>query len=263
MLSPVAQFRRLQDQYYWRTALLIAKNQLSKQYRNSFLGILWTLIQPITMIVVYSVVMPLIMRFPQEDYILFIVSSLPLWTFIATSLVGSSGSILTQAETLKRCMLSSTIFPVADVLKHTYTYLVSFTVMYTVVAAFFVGFHPYVLLIPLYLIPVLVIVMSAAIAIAFLAPYVRDIGEAIQVSMNVLVWFTPVLYPITVLPGAMQAIMQWNPFYIMIHPVQMLAYEHALPSMGDTLKLLVLAGFAVAAGYSIYRACRRNYVYYL
>src|SRR5579871_5358817 len=119
-------FRVFFDRHYWQTAVLIAKNSLAKQYRNSFLGMLWTLFQPLTMVFIYMVVMPMIMKVSVAHYSLYLVVSVPTWAFFSGTLVGASNSILGNGETLKRCMISSTVFPVADVLRNAYTYFISF-----------------------------------------------------------------------------------------------------------------------------------------
>ena len=56
------------DRYYWLTTILIARSHLSKQYRNSFLGIIWSLLTPLSMAIVYAIIMPLIMHFRVENY---------------------------------------------------------------------------------------------------------------------------------------------------------------------------------------------------
>jgi lipopolysaccharide transport system permease protein len=104
---------------------------------------------------------------------------------------------------------------------------------------------------------------ALSIAIAFVAPYVRDIGDFVLVCLNMLFWLTPVVYSIDILPLWAQRLMHWNPFYIMIHPIQMVAYEHKLPTTHEILPLLALTLVAILAGFSIFRVCRRNYVYYL
>jgi ABC-type polysaccharide/polyol phosphate export permease len=260
----VHQFQVFFDRYYWQTAVLIARNNLARQYRNSFLGILWTLLQPLTIVCVYIVVMPRIMRFPMPDYPLYVIVSMPTWNFFISTFFGASQSIISNGETLKRCMVSSTVFPVADVLRNAYTFFLSFAIMYSVaLIAGFASLDPIVLLMPLYFIPVLVTVGAVCIAIGFLAPYVRDIGDLTVMSMNMLFWLTPVAYPLEAMPGVLQSWIRWNPFYIMIHPVQILAYAHTLPGMQDMLPLLGLMCVSIAVGFSIYRLCRRNYVYYL
>lgn len=257
------QFMRLIDIYYWRTALMIAANYMTKQYRNSFLGIFWTLMQPMTMVVVYSIIMPMIMRVNHEGYVLYIITSLPLWAYISACITGASITIVLHADTLKRCMISATIFPVADVLRNTYTYLIVFIATYIVALLFFTDFDPVVLLWPFYFIPVLITLMALSIGLAFLAPYLRDLGDLLTMAMTLMIWFTPVLYPITLVPERFRALMEWNPFYILIHPFQMLLFEHTVPSLEATLKLLGFMMLSVVCGYISYRKCRRNFVYYL
>jgi len=260
----IRQFGIFLNPYYWQTAVLIAKNGLARMYRNSFLGILWTLFQPLTMVLVYATVMPMIMRSPTSNYTLYVIVSFPVWGFFSASIIGSSQSILCNGETLKRCIVSSSVFPIADVLRNAYTFFVSFTTIY--IAAMCIGiahFDILIFLVPFYFIPILIIIGSIAIAIAFIAPYIRDIGELASISMTMLFWFTPVVYQVQMLPPVAQSFMHFNPFFIMIRPIQMLAYGHMLPGITETLHLIVLAGIAVILGFSIYRICRRNYVYYL
>jgi ABC-type polysaccharide/polyol phosphate export permease len=263
MTASLKHFGVFFDRYYWQTAVLIAKNSLARQYRNSFLGMLWTLFQPLTMVLVYTTVMPLIMRLPTLNYSLYIVVSVPTWGFISSCLFGASMSVIGNGDTLKRCVISSTVFPIADVLRNTYTYFTSFFTMYAVAVLLFAPLNPMILLLPVLFIPVLMTIGAFSIAIAFMAPYVRDIGDLILVCLNMLFWLTPVIYSIESLPVRAQQVMQWNPFYIMIHPIQMVAYEHELPGAHEILPLAALTLVAILAGFSIFRVCRKNYVYYL
>src|SRR5579859_6415892 len=102
--SSLRQFKVFLNPYYWQTAVLIAKNGLARLYRNSFLGILWTLFQPLTMVLVYATVMPMIMRSPTSNYTLYVIVSFPVWGFFSACIIGSSQSILCNGETLKRCI---------------------------------------------------------------------------------------------------------------------------------------------------------------
>jgi len=258
------QLKMLFNIYYWQTAVLIARNGLARMYRNSFLGILWTLFQPLTMVIVYGVMMPMIMRSTAKDYVLYIVISLPIWGFFSASLIGSSQSILSNGETLKRCMISSSVFPIADVLRNFYTFCISFSTIYTVSLLIGIAHFSFtIFLFPIFFIPVLIIIGSIAISIAFIAPYIRDIGDLTSVLMTVMFWLTPVIYQSSILPQNAKASMQFNPFYIMIHPLQMIAYENIIPDSSAILNLFILVTIAVSIGFSVFKFCRRNYVYYL
>lgn len=262
-MQSLKQFSIFLDPYYWRTAVLIARSHLFKQYRNSYLGILWTLIQPLSMVCVYAIIMPMIIRMQVKDYLLYIISTLPLWGLIYAVFTHASSSLLAQAETLKRCMISSTIFPVADVLRHTYTYLVSFSVMFLVAMLFGYEVTWHALLLPVFFLPVMLIVMAVAVGIAFVAPYMRDVGELVMLGMNFMMWFAAVPFPISVVPEQYRVFFEWNPFYVLLEPTIMLVYQHTLPGPVVLMKLALLMGISVTFGYTLYRLCRRNFVYYL
>jgi ABC-type polysaccharide/polyol phosphate export permease len=74
---------------------------------------------------------------------------------------------------------------------------------------------------------------------------------------------TPVVYPYQSVPTDVQWVFWLNPFFIMMYPVQELVYMNEMPGFGATLALLILTLATVAVSYTVYRLCRRNYVYYL
>ena len=73
------------DRYYVQTVFIIARNALERQYRTSFLGIGWMLAMPIMQVAIFAIIMPVIRSTPHEsDYVLYLVSTFPLWSFIVT-----------------------------------------------------------------------------------------------------------------------------------------------------------------------------------
>ncbi len=264
LAAVIPEWTRIRDRYVWMTALIIARNAIMREYQNSFLGVVWTVVLPLIQVIIFAIIMPLIMARPVENYAFFLVASFPLWAFVSGSLVQSCNSIIAHAETIKRCMVSSVIFPIADIMKQFYTYIVSFLTMYFFCVLFYVPLDPLVLAVyPLLILPIFVAVLAASIAISYLAPYVRDVGYLMHMLVNIMFWFTPIVYPITAVPEEYRWLFLFNPFYNLIHPVQQLIFWHMLPSLPDVLRMLAVMVASVVIGYFIYRACRRNYVYYL
>ena len=132
----IAEVDKVTDKYYLLTAFIIASNSITRQYRDSFLGVLWTVIQPSMQVIVYAVVFSTIMRFPVENYLVYLISGVLLWGFISSSLISSANSLIVQHDIIKRCMISKTVFPIAEVLRSLYTYVVSFLVMYILILLF-------------------------------------------------------------------------------------------------------------------------------
>jgi lipopolysaccharide transport system permease protein len=252
------------DRYYCQTILVIARNALDRQYRTSFLGIGWMVVNPVVQIAIFAIIVPVIRSTPhQTDYVLYLVSTFPLWSFIVGSLLRSTSTLIAEAETIKRCMVSTTVFPLAAVLQQFYSFFVSFAVMIAVWAAVSGNWHATVLLVPLYLLPVLIAVAALAVALAFLTPYVHDTPECVQLAASVLFWFTPVVYPIEGVPAWARGWYSLNPLYLLMRPVSELTYAGRLPRLADTGACLAVTALAVAVGFAVHRRCGRDFVYYL
>ena len=239
-LGITKQFRLFLDPYYWRSAILIAYCGVARQYRNSYLGALWLLLPAIAMMVIYSIIMPMIMKSDAKSYVPYLLSTLPL-----------------------RCIMSSSVFPVADVLKNAYSYFVGFIGMAIFALLFGFDLSWHIFLLPIYLIPVMLTVMCMCVGIAYIAPYIQDIRDAITIAMNVLIWGSAVIYPITAVSEKAQAIIHWNPLYILLEPAINLVHDHQIPSLFVTAKLFGVMFLALSFGYTLYRIGRKNFVYYL
>lgn len=252
------------DRYYLQTVFVIARNALERQYRTSFLGIGWMLVSPVVQVTIFAIILPVIRSTPHEiDYVLFLISTFPLWSFIVGSLLRSTTTLIVEAETIKRCVVSTTVFPLSAVVQQFYSFLISFTVMVVLWAIVSGRWHASVLLVPIYLVPVLVAVGALAVALAFLTPYVHDIPEVVQTAASVLFWLTPVVYPITSVPARFRGWYSLNPVYALMRPVSELTYAGTLPNLADTAGCLVVAAISVAFACVVHRRCGRNFVYYL
>lgn len=258
------EFRKIFDKYYFLTALIIAQNSIARQYRDSFFGMIWTVIQPATQVAIYAIVFSVIMRFPVENYTVYLISGVVLWGFISNTLIAATTSLILQSDTIKRCMISKTIFPISEVLRNLYTYIVSFLVMYVFVLIFTAHkIGTPMLLFPLYLGAVVVVLTAVAIAVAFLTPYVRDVGDFINVGLNISFWLTPIVYPMEMVSESKRFWFEFNPFHILIRPITTIIYNNQVPSLYQTVTMAAVVLFGVVVSYFIYRACRKNFVYYL
>jgi lipopolysaccharide transport system permease protein len=263
LCGAIRTFGRFADRYYFLTAIIIAQNNITRQYRDSFLGVLWTILQPAVQIILYAQIFSRIMRFPMENYVLYLIGSLLVWQLISAVMLGACNSIIGQGETIKRCIVSLTVFPVADVLRALYTYSISFAVMYGYALLFLVPFNPLILLLPLFLLPILLALTGIAIALAFASPYIRDIGDVITVLLSVAFWLTPILYPVSAMPENVRPLFDYNPFYIMIRPINMVVHDGQMPDAHAIGMQLGMALVTVVVSYIVYRVCRKNFVYYL
>jgi len=251
------------SKYYYLTILIIARNYVTRRYQDSYLGAFWTLLAPASQITIYALVMPRIMKFPSESYVPFLISSLLFWTFINNVIVASAASITSNAATITRCLVSKTIFPLAELAQHLYTFFIAVLIGYTFSCFAYGTFNIKVLLLPIYLIPVLMALIPVLIAFAFITVYIKDFKELIAILMNFAFWATPIIYPIEIFPEEKRFIFYFNPFYIMMKPISGLLFKGDIPSSMDMLRLGALIIISGVVSYAIYRKLRRNFIYYL
>ena len=258
-----SEFKRLLNPYYLLTIYVMSCNKVERQYKDSFLGTLWSLLQPLSQIVIYALILQQLMRFNVEHYALFLVSTLLAWNFMTQSFMSACDSLIVHNDVIKRCLVSKTVFPLAEIGNYFYHYSVSFVVMYIFCALMYWEFNHVVFYLPIFLIPFLLILASVCVALAIVTPFVRDIRDIVYIGMNISFWLTPIVYPLAAIPDKYQWLYEFNPFYIMIRPLNAIIYQGRLPNWYEiTVELLLLVVTAVVS-YAIYRLCRRNFIYYL
>ena len=255
--------RVLARKEYLLGLLLLARVALHNTYRNTFLGMTWSLLQPAIQVLVYSIVFTTIMRFSLKDFTLYLISGLLPWTFITGSLLASADSLISRGNVLKACLISKALFPIADALVQFYMFCLAFVAMYGFIVLFVAPFEWRVLLLPIALVPILIFTFSASIAIAYLAPYARDLGHLLAVGFASLFWFTPIIYPIEMLPEPLLTVVQHNPLYLLIRPVQIIVYGVNFPLLEAVAYSMIIAAAAVIVAYAVYRKLRQRVIFYI
>lgn len=248
---------------YIRSVLFLAQLSLKRMYYGSYLGVLWSIIQPAIFITIMSVVMGAIMKFPMEDYALLLMAGLVPWTLFTGSLTQASTSLIVNHGVFKSTRLPKTMFITADILLQVYVFLISFLVMYLVMVLILTEHRPTVLLLPIAALPVIISSFGLGMFFAYVAPYIRDIQHLLGVLFQALFWLTPIVYPIGMLPEKFQQLQQYNPFHILLRPVQKITYYGEIPSVLDMGTAFGLAFATVCLSIYCVKRLRRNVIYYL
>src|SRR5579885_3558296 len=130
--------RHILSPRYLQAVWYLTQLALKRQYRESFLGILWSLIQPSIHIVVLSFVFSYMMRAPVKDYSLYVMGGILPWTLLVTSFNGGANSLVGRSNLIRGgCVLPKTMFIVSDVLVCVYVFFLSFITMYLIIGTFF------------------------------------------------------------------------------------------------------------------------------
>lgn len=236
---------------------------LKLKYRRSFLGYVWSLLNPLLMMAVMSMVFSYMFRFDIPNYPLYLICGQTLWSFFNESTSVAMHSVIANSSLIRKVYIPKYIFPVSRVVSSFVT--MSFSLVAILIVMVFTGVRvtPSVLLFPYPLITMLVFCAGLGMALSALAVYFRDIVHLYSVLTLIWMYVTPIFYPITALPEMVAKLLQLNPIYHYISFFRELVLYGTIPALGSWLWC---AGFALASGVLgmwIFRKLQKNFILYV
>lgn len=193
------------------------RREYESKYRNSLLGALWTIINPLTMIVVYTVIFAKLMqaKLPGIDstfgYSIYLCVGVLTWGLFTEIVSRAQNVFLENANLLKKISFPRLCLPVIVVLNSGMNFFIIFGLFtaFLLVSGNFPGMV-FFALIPVLAIQVLFAV-GLGITVGVLNVFFRDVGQLFGVILQFWFWLTPVVYPISILPAPVASLIQYNP----------------------------------------------------
>lgn len=231
------------------------RNELLNQFARSRLGGLWMLIQPLMMVAIYAFVLSQVLsaKFDGIDnsyaYAIYLTAGILCWTFFSDVMTRCLGLFAGQADLLKKMVVPKITLPMIMAGTTIVNYLILFVVILLIFGG--LGHYPsiHILWMPVLTFVLLLFAFSLGLIAAVLNVFVRDIGHLVPVLLQFLFWFTPIVYPVTIIPENMRGLIEFNPVYPLVSAFQdVLAYQQT-PDLVSLLRHgiigLLLLCFAV------------------
>ncbi|MDU4250157.1 ABC transporter permease [Pseudomonas sp.] len=236
------------------------KREFQARYRNSMLGALWTVLNPLAMILVYTVIFSQVMRarLPGVDdglaYSVFLCAGLLTWGLFGEIVSRSLTMFLDNANLLKKLSFPRICLPLIVVL--------SACANFAIILAIFFGFLlitdrlPGVVLIALPALLAIQLMFAAGMGmvLGILNVFFRDVGQFFGIALQFWFWLTPIVYPLSILPPAIQRVVELNPMTSLMHAYQELFLRGAWPAWGSLIPLALLGLLLCFCGMALFRA---------
>lgn len=187
---------------------LVARD-LRVRYKNSVLGILWSWLNPLFMMVVYTVVFIYMQRsdngiVPSKEFPVFILCALLPWNFFSSAVMGSINSVVENASLVKKVYFAREILPLSVVLSNLVNFGISLVILVPMLLLFRVRLTQWLLLLPVIMVIQVCLVTGIALILSTLNVFYRDTRAIMDVVMMAWFFLTPVIYPIDILPRSRQ-----------------------------------------------------------
>jgi lipopolysaccharide transport system permease protein len=246
---------------YTHRALIstLVARQLSARYRGSVLGFLWTFLNPLLLMLVYSLVFKVYMRFEMEHYGAFMFCGLLPWLWFSSSLNEGTNAIVANASLITKAMFPPEILPVVSVLANFVNFLLSLPVLFAIMLVVGVPIGAAVLVMPAVMLVQLVLSLGMVLFLSALNVRFRDVQHLLANILTFWFFICPIIYPLAKVPERMRFVALGNLMGSLVTAYQDVLFYNRLPSW-ERLALVGLAALAVLAlGSWVFRQHRESF----
>ncbi|MBF0557972.1 MAG: ABC transporter permease [Nitrospirae bacterium] len=232
---------------------VLTHKEMKVRYKSSVFGYCWSVANPLAFAFVYYIAFKIIMKIQMEDYTLFLIAGLFPWQWFGTSVVSAPMIFLANSSIIKKVNFPRNIIPLTTVLQD----MIHFLLSIPVIIGFLFIYHRTPSLSWLYGIPLLLLIQlimtyGAALLVSSINLFFRDFERLISILITLVFYCTPIIYPETMVPEQLRALIYCNPLSPLIVSWRNLfihgTLDPAALAMGFAYSLVFLA-----AGHLIYR----------
>lgn len=245
---------------YREMIISLVKKDLRGRYKGSTLGFLWTFINPLCQILIYTMVFSVIMRSNIDKFYLFLIVGLIPWIFFSSAINGGATSIISQQDLVKKIYFPREVLPIAYVTSSFANMLFSFVIVFMVLFISGVGISPRALVfLPLVMLVEYILALGIALLTAALTVYFRDLEHILGIITTAWMYLTPIMYSTDMVPEKLLKIFNLNPMTPVVIAYRDILYYKQIPRIGTLLHASILGIVIMICGTIIFSRLQRYF----
>lgn len=235
------------------------KKEVRSKYKNSFLGVVWSFLNPLLQIVVYAIIFSLILKNKQEHYAIFLCSGIIPWTFFSVAINKSAFTMIENGNIIKKVYFPREIIPISVVTAETINFLISTIIILGFVILGGIGVTKYILFYPFILIAQYLVILSISLVVSAICVYFRDLQHFIGIILQLLFYAAPIVYAQDSIPKEYQWILKYNPMTYIINAYRDIFYYQKATELKPLMLLIIVGSIACLAGYKFFYKLQRGF----
>ena len=242
---------------------LMVKRDFVTRYRGSVLGVLWSLLNPLLTMLVLTMVFSMIFRFDIPNFPVYLLSGQLIFNFFNESTTRALGSVVGNAATIRKVYVPKYVFPVSCIMSSVVNLLFSFVAFLLV---YFITGEPFRWTLLLVIIPmtyVFIFSLGIGMLLSSLAVFFRDLTHLYGIATMLVMFLTPIFYPVSILPERVFHLIHLNPLFHYVSYFRSLALDGTIPGLWENIASLGFALLALCLGLYAKMANQDKYILYL
>lgn len=253
----------------WRNRSLIralVKREVLGRYRGSALGILWSFFNPVFMLAVYTFVFSVVFKArwsagsdSKTEFALVLFAGLLIFNLFSECISRAPGLILANVNYVKKVVFPLEILPWVSLGSALFHTLISFGVWLLFYFVFFGFPKTTILLFPVVLTPLILLILGLSWLLAALGVFLRDVGQIISMVVTVLMFLSPIFYPVSALPEKYQILLHINPLTLVIEQARDVLIWGKLFEPIVFIVYTIFSGFIAWVGFACFQKTRKGF----
>lgn len=253
--------KHLREIYDYRQMIFsLVRKELRGRYKGSALGFLWTFINPLLQLCVYTFVFSIVMPNNIDKFYLYLFVGLIPWLFFSGSLTGGAASIINQKDMVKKIYFPREVMPIAYVTSNFVNMLLCFIVIFAVVIVTGGGINPIAICyLPVIMVVEYIMCLGGAMLTSALTVYFRDLEYILGIVTMAWMYFTPVVYSIDMVPENLRPFMNLNPMTPVIVAYRDVLYSKQVPHIRTLASGFILGCIVLIVGCVVFQKLQRGF----
>lgn len=238
--------------YYRDLVLQLVSRNIKARYKRSVLGIVWTMLNPLAMMIILTLVFSNLFRLTVPNYSVYLLAGILFWNFFAQATLSATSEIVWGAALLQRIYVPRTVFAVSAVCTSLVNLVLAIFPLMLIMFYLQVPLSAALLSLPLSILLVALFALGIGLIVSLLAVYFSDVVEIYQIALTAWMYFTPIIYPLDIVPEQYRWFFTLNPMYHLVQIFRAPIYQGTLAS-GETILIgTVTACAALLMGWWIF-----------
>ncbi len=241
--------------------LNLVRRDLTVRYKRSVIGFFWTMLHPLILMVILTIVFSKIFRFEGiSHYEVYFLSAYLVFGFFAQTTVQSMTSLSWNAMLLKRVRIPNSIFAISTTLSGLANLCLAYLPLFVIMLVRGAPIRPTVLFLPVAFVIIAVFTLGVSLLLSALAVYFEDVSQMYQAATMALMYLTPIIYPIEIIPPRFLWLIRINPLTQLFKLARDPVYNGVLPDLHIVAGSVATACCSLVIGwYSFHRLSRGFY----
>ena len=251
---------------HWSLIKRLTSREIESRYRGSLLGMLWAILTPLLMLAVYTYVFSTVFQARwgelgphRSQFAVVLFSGLVLFNLFSESVSRAPSLMLSNVSYIKKVLFPLEVLPCVVLLVALFNAMTSLLIMAFFYGALF-GVPPWsAVLLPLVFLPLLALTLGLTWFLAAVGVYLRDTGQFVGILILMLLFLSPVFYPLSAVPESYRRVLGLSPITMVLEDSKQLLFVGEVPSVANALVLLVSSLVICWLGYCFFMKTKKGF----